>query len=86
MTIYGLFFNIIYTFLGSIFEPCYIQKHVITNRVIRRLWCSKKRDFKILSDALWFDTSEELHKRIHVLMTRGYSLCVAVWEVNTIPQ
>ena len=25
------FFNIIYAFLGSIFEPCYIQNHVITN-------------------------------------------------------
>ena len=33
------FFNIIYTFLGSIFEPCYIQNRVITNRVIKRLWC-----------------------------------------------
>ena len=33
MTIYGSFFNIIYTFLGSIFEPCYIQNRVIMNRV-----------------------------------------------------
>ena len=31
------FFNIIYTFLGSIFEPCYIQNCVITNCVIQRL-------------------------------------------------
>ena len=23
----------------SIFEPCYIQNRVITNRVIKRLWC-----------------------------------------------
>ena len=30
MTIYGHFFNIIYTFLGSIFELCYIQNRVIT--------------------------------------------------------
>ena len=33
------FFNIIYTFLGSIFEPCYIRNCVITNRVIKRLKC-----------------------------------------------
>ena len=33
------FLNIIYTFLGSIFEPCYIQNLVITNRVIQRLKC-----------------------------------------------
>ena len=33
------FFNIVYTFLGSVFEPCYIQNHVITNRVIQRLKC-----------------------------------------------
>ena len=26
--------------LGSIFDPCYIQNHVITNRVIKRLKCS----------------------------------------------
>ena len=32
-------FNIIYTFLGSIFEPCYIQNRVITNHVIKRLKC-----------------------------------------------
>ena len=29
-------FNIIYTFLGSIFELCYIQNCVITNRIIKR--------------------------------------------------
>ena len=34
------FFNIIYTFLGSIFEPCYIQNCVITNCVIKRLKCN----------------------------------------------
>ena len=34
------FFNIIYTFLGSIFEPFYIQNHVITNCVIKRLKCN----------------------------------------------
>ena len=34
-----IFFNIIYTFLGSIFEPCYIQNRVITNHIIKRLWC-----------------------------------------------
>ena len=34
------FFNIIYTFLGSIFEPCYIQNCVIMNHVIKRLKCS----------------------------------------------
>ena len=33
------FFNIIYTFFGSIFEPCYIQNSVITNHVIKRLEC-----------------------------------------------
>ena len=33
------FFNIIYTVLVSIFEPCYIQNSVITNRVIKRLEC-----------------------------------------------
>ena len=33
------FFNIIYTFLGSIFEPCYIQNRVITNHVIKSLLC-----------------------------------------------
>ena len=33
-------FNIIYTFLGSIFEPCYIQNRVIVNRVKKRLWCT----------------------------------------------
>ena len=32
-------FNIIYTFLESIFEPSYIQNRVITNRVIKRLKC-----------------------------------------------
>ena len=32
MTIYGHFFNIIYTFLGSVFEQGYIQNCVITNR------------------------------------------------------
>ena len=32
---------IIYTFLGSIVEPCYIQNSVITNRVIKRLMCSR---------------------------------------------
>ena len=35
MTIYGPFYNIIYTFLGSIFEPCYIQNCVIKNHVIK---------------------------------------------------
>ena len=34
------FFNIIYTFLGSIFEPCYFQNRVITNHVIKRLQCT----------------------------------------------
>ena len=33
------FFNIIYTFLGSTFEPCYIQNCVIMNHVIKRLKC-----------------------------------------------
>ena len=33
------FFNIIYTFLGSIFDQCYIQNCVIMNRVIKRLKC-----------------------------------------------
>ena len=33
------FFNIIYTFLVSIFEPCFIQNRVITNHVIKRLKC-----------------------------------------------
>ena len=33
------FFNIIYSFLGSIVDPCYIQNRVIMNRVIKRLWC-----------------------------------------------
>ena len=33
------FFNILYKFLGSIFEPCYIQNCVITNHVIKRLKC-----------------------------------------------
>ena len=32
--------NIIYTFLGSIFELCYIQNRVMTNRVIKRLKCT----------------------------------------------
>ena len=32
-------FSIIYTFLGSIFEPCYIQNRVITNHIIKRLKC-----------------------------------------------
>ena len=35
------FFNIIYTCLGSIFEPYYIQNCVITSRVIKRLQCIK---------------------------------------------
>ena len=39
MTIKWSFFYIIYTFLGSIFEPCYIQNRVITNHVIKRLCC-----------------------------------------------
>ena len=39
------FFNIIYTFLGSILEPCYIQNHVIMNRVIKRLKCTAKLVF-----------------------------------------
>ena len=34
-----LFFYIIYTFLGSIFERCCIQNRVITNCVIKRLMC-----------------------------------------------
>ena len=34
------FFNIIYTFLGSIFEPSYIQNRVIRNHVIKRLKCN----------------------------------------------
>ena len=38
------FFNIIYSFLGSMFEPCYIQNRVITNHVIKRLKC---RNFNI---------------------------------------
>ena len=42
MTIYGHFFNLIYTFLGSIFEPFYIQNRVITNRVIKRLMCIRE--------------------------------------------
>ena len=33
------FFYIIYTFLGSTFEPCCIHNRVITNRVIKRLMC-----------------------------------------------
>ena len=32
-------FYINYTFLESVFEPCYIQNHVITNHVIKRLCC-----------------------------------------------
>ena len=34
-----LLFNIIYTFLGAIFEPCCIQNRVITNCVIKGSWC-----------------------------------------------
>ena len=41
------FFNIIYTFLGSIFEPCYIQNRVITNRVIKRLKCIMEIEMEI---------------------------------------
>ena len=33
------FSYIIYTFWGSIYKPCYIQNRVITNSVIKRLWC-----------------------------------------------
>ena len=33
-------FNIIYSFLESIFEPCYIQNRVISNRVIKRFKCN----------------------------------------------
>ena len=33
------FFYIIYTFLESIFKPCYIQNRVMTNSVIKRLMC-----------------------------------------------
>ena len=40
MTIYGHFFDIIYTFLGSNFDPCYIQNRVIMNCVIQRLKCT----------------------------------------------
>ena len=44
MTIYGHFFNIICTFLGCIFKPCYNQtvlypNRVITNRVLKSLKC-----------------------------------------------
>ena len=41
------FFNLIYTVLESIFEPCYIQNHVIMNRVIKRSWCTYKYFWKI---------------------------------------
>ena len=45
ITIYGhfsiwSFFYIIYTFLGSMFKPCCIQNRVITNSVIKSLWCT----------------------------------------------
>ena len=36
------FFNIICSFLGSIFEPCFIETRVIMNRVIKRLECNRK--------------------------------------------
>ena len=34
-----IFLYNLYIFLGSIFEPCYIQNRVMMNRVIKRLWC-----------------------------------------------
>ena len=37
MIIYGHIFNIIYAFLESIFEPCYIQNFILMNHVIKRL-------------------------------------------------
>ena len=38
------FFNIIYTFFGSIFASRYIHNHVITNRVIKRLKCNNNNN------------------------------------------
>ena len=35
--------------LGSNTEPCYIQNHVITNRVIKRLRCIKKVSVQYLA-------------------------------------
>ena len=38
-------FYIIYTFLGSIFELCNIQYHVLMNLVIKRLLCTSVEVF-----------------------------------------
>ena len=54
------FFNIIYTFLGSILEPCYIQNHVITDRVIKRLKCISVYTYKLEGDMDTWPTTPEM--------------------------
>ena len=50
-----IFFNIIYTFLGSIFESCYIQNRVITNRVIEVVVCHGPCEHMTLGICISYD-------------------------------
>ena len=45
-------FYIISTFLGFMFEPCYVENRVITNCVIKRLICIFKNNHPN-KDLLW---------------------------------
>ena len=67
------FFNIIYTFLGSIFEPCYIQNRVITNLVINRLKCTSgiNDDDDLVLTSLSIVFQLQLHVTLYIEIMEG---------------
>ena len=88
------FFNIIYSFLGSIFEPCCIQNCVITNRVLKRLKCSSFPLTKSVMECTVLFVSSVLYGKCHcfsllcllasyLYTTQKMSQSVLVCEINT---
>ena len=73
------FFNIIYTFLGSIFEQCYIQNHVIMNCVYKEVVVYIDYSLELPQ---WGDSNELTQHTISILWLSWYYKRFNVWTLD----